>query len=610
MDRRGALQRIALAATGACAGVRASAEDGADADQAGPGAPLAEPRSGAGDAVLRRSDVVFMYEASAEAYAACGATVLAWGGEPTPASLKAAAGVAWHGSVGMVTEFARYYDRFPKTWQAGLCRNVHGQPLKVPWLTDHQHEGVPFWWCCTRQPQFREYLESRVTATLRAGASGLHVDDHLGSAGALFLGACFCERCVAGFREHLAGVDGATRAALGVGEPSSFDYGAVLRKWLAECLAGETRRVTGHPLWREWSVYQLRSAATYMQELRALAGRVAGRPVPVSANAGLLWPDHLADYQALDYFSAETDHDAASRRLNDRPLLAYRMADALGRPYAATASGQDWAFVKEQGVTGLVQGWIAAAYAAGHRLMAPHRQWCYTEAKGTHWYDGPREAYAPLFRFVRAQAALLDGHEPWADVAVLMPHQSWAADRERWLAITDALAAANVSYRLAIGSDEVVAHPLRAQDLAGIGVVLSPASGDLVPADRGVLDRARASVRQATRFVDSVEAALALTRPAVRVEGDAPVRVHPRVAEDDVVVHVLNRAYDPTRDAFTSMRAVRLQIDREHLGIDASVSGAAVVAPGAAAVDVPLRADGALALDLAGPWALVRVRRR
>ena len=93
----------------------------------------------------------------------------------------------------------------------------------------------------------------------------------------------------------------------------------------------------------------------------------------MSANAGLLWPNHLADYRALDFFSAEIEHGAADLRLTDRPLFAYRLADAMGRPLAATASGQDWAFVKEHGRSGLVRGWIAASYAAGHSLMAPHR---------------------------------------------------------------------------------------------------------------------------------------------------------------------------------------------------------------------------------------------
>jgi hypothetical protein len=52
-------------------------------------------------------------------------------------------------------------------------------------------------------------------------------------------------------------------------------------------------------------------------------------------------------------------------------LFAYRLADAVGRPYAATASGGDWAYIKEAHLPGLVRGWIGLSYAAGHGLMAP-----------------------------------------------------------------------------------------------------------------------------------------------------------------------------------------------------------------------------------------------
>jgi hypothetical protein len=68
LDRRQALRRVSLATAGACLArpLRAQA-----------------PPAGAAPA-LRRSDVVFMYEADRATYADYRATVLAWGGTPTP----------------------------------------------------------------------------------------------------------------------------------------------------------------------------------------------------------------------------------------------------------------------------------------------------------------------------------------------------------------------------------------------------------------------------------------------------------------------------------------------------------------------------------------------
>jgi len=594
--RRELLRRATLASAAPwLAGRRPARAEARDAANAG--APAAAARSPL--PALKRSDVVFMYEAKPPVYAEYGATVLAWGGVPSPQALAASPGVAHYGSVGMVTEFGDYHDRFPKTWEEGLVRDVRGLPVKVPWLTDMQHQGIPYWWCCTRQPQFRTFLEERVAAIVRAGAHGLHVDDHLGTSGALFLGACFCERCVEGFRAHLAALSEADRERLGAAGPSPFDYGSVLRMWLADGPAGETRRVQDHALWPEWTIYQLRGAAAYMFELRALAARVASRPVPVSANAGLLWPNHLADYLAVDYFSAEIDHDAPSRRLDDRPLFAYRLAAAVRRPLASTAAGQDWAFVKEHGTSGLVRGWIAASYAAGQMLMAPRRQWCYTPEKGTHWYEGPTRAYAPLYRFVRDNAALLEGLETHADVALVVPHASYAAARDRWLERAAQLSAANVSYRVALGGDRVVDARLRAEDL-GAPVVLGPEPDALLPEDRITLDAARAG----GRVVATVEEALARVRPAASVEAGVPVRVLPRVAPGRAVVHLLNRAYEPETDTVRPLRSVALTLDLAALGVR-SAALAQVVAPGIATVEAKVSLEGRVVVDVPGEWALV-----
>lgn len=592
MRRRELLRRAAAASAGAWlpGAVRLLVAGSAD---------RLERKDGGALPALERSDVVFMYEAKPSVYAEYGATVLAWGGVPSTDALAAAPGVAHYGSVGMVTEFADYHRRFPEAWEEGLVRDLRGEPVKVPWLTDHRHEGIPYWWCCTRQPRFRTFLEERVTATMRAGAHGLHVDDHLGTAGSLFLGTCFCDRCIPGFRAHLAALPAGARERLGVREPAAFDYGSVLRKWLADCLAGETRRVQDHALWPEWSVYQLRGAAEHMLELRALAARAAGRPVPVSANAGLLWPNHLADHLALDYFSAEIDHDARSRRPGDGPLFAYRLAEAVGRPLAATAAGHDWAHVKENGTSGLVRCWIAASYAAGQRLMAPHRQWCHTPEKGTHWYDGPAGAYAPLYRFVRDHADLFDRLETNADVVLVVPHASYAASRDVWLERGARLAAANVSYRIALGGDRVVDTRLRREDLDA-PIILCPEPDALLADDRAALAAATAG----RGYVGTAEDALARVRPAATVEAGAPVRVLPRVAGGRAVVHVLNRAYRADADAVRPLPHVVLSLDLAALGV-AGARTARVVAPGAPTVEARVSPAGRVVLGLPGEWALV-----
>lgn len=550
---------------------------------------------------LARSAVPFMYEAGRETYEAYGATLLAWGGKPTPQALAAARGVTFFGSVGMVTEFSRYYERFPDTYEQGLCRDAQGQPIKVPWLTDHQHRGIPYWWCCTRQPQFQQYIRERVLETVQAGAAGVHIDDHLGTAGGLFTGACFCGRCVAEFPAYLRALPAGEKARLGLGDPDGFDFRAAVAQWRAGPGAGKP--VSAHPLWGHWEIYQCRAAAGFMKELRAQAAQAAGHPVPMSANAGLLWPRHLVDYQALDFFSAEIDHQAHQRRFSDLPLAAYRLADAMGRPLAATASGQDWAFIKEQNLPGLVRGWIALSYAAGNYLMTPHRQWCYTTEKGTHWYQGPVEKFAPLYQFVRRHAELFDGLETYADVTVILPHRSFMKERDFWFKACNQLAQASLSYDLLVAGDDLVDHPLPAAGVRRARALLAPKPQALDEADRKTL----AEKPPGTPIFDTVEQAVAALKPAVRAEAAGTVRLLPRVNNGRLCLHLLNYGYDAGADDVQPLTGVKIKLDTAALGIPAN-GEARLDAPESEPLAITI-ADSQAMIPKLGLWGVLSVKK-
>ena len=547
--------------------------------------------------VLKRSDVVFMYQASRQTYQDYGATLVAWGGRPTAKSLADAEGLKFFGSVGMVTEFSRYYERFPETYEQGLCRDIEGKPYKVPWLTDHQHKGVPYWWCCTRQRLFRQYLSERVAGTVKAGADGVHIDDHLGTAGGISQGGCFCDRCVEEFPAYLKGLPNDELARLGVGNPDGFNYRDAVRDWLKE---KPGRRVQQHPLWSQWRIYQLQWAAKFMEELRSLAARTAGHPVPMGANACLLWGPHLCDYKCLDLFSAEIPHHAEARRFSDDPLVAYRLADAVGRPLASTAAGHDWAFIKEQNLPGLVQGWIAFSYAAGHALMVPNRQWCYTPQKGTHWYEGPKEKFAPLYQFVRQNAALFDGYTSHADLTVAFAQRTFGRDPGKVIGLCNKLAAANISYRIALGGNEVVDHPLPAEDVREAARLLVIEPKDFSPPDQQLL-----ATVEGERRCDNLEQALASVAPAVHVESADALRVLPRVRPGLAVIHLVNWTYDPSRAGVAPIKNVRLKMNLRALGIP-NVTEARLLAPGLQPETLDIRDSNVTVPELA-LWAVLEI---
>ncbi len=524
--------------------------------------------SEANERAIRRSDVVFMYD-NPKVYEAYGCTALGWSGRQEAEHIRKAhaAGVKrFSCSVGFLTEFRRVIDFDPNHLDAA-CRNFSGEPYTVPWLWDHKHKGKPAYWWCTNSPLYRKYLFSRLEQVVKAGPDGLHVDDYRGTSGSVtWLAGGFCKHCMAAFRKYLAANVSADRlAGLGIKDLATFDY----RRFLIDrgVKAEDYNRTrTRLPLMAQFHRFHVKAATDFVAEYHRRACELAGRPITLSVNSGLNDPQALAIAPHLSYFCCEVHHGASKRRPPTHPVYVYKLADGLGRPVCSTASGQDWAFIMAHNLFGLVRTWTALSYAFGHTLMAPHRQWCYTKEKGTHWYAGPTEEYAWLHRFVRSQARLLDGYEAVAPVAVVYSN---AADRRRRGQIEPIcvdLADANVPFRVVLaGDDWLPDYRLAAADLAKAKAVVVPKQLDLDDAQEKIIDRAKADGRLVT-WPDREGLARLLPDP-VAIDGATNVWALPRAAPGGpgkpAVVHLLNRNYDAKADTLIPQKQFRLRIRRD-----------------------------------------------
>lgn len=565
------------------------------------GAVQSDPDSSLGQEyrqrAIRHSDVVFMYD-NPEMYEVYGCTVLGWAGSQSAERIRLAheRGVRLFAvSIGFRTEFARMIDFTPQFMEA-TCRNFAGEPFIVPWLWDHKHKGQPAWWFCTNSPLYREYLYSRLRQVIDAGTDALHIDDYTGTAGAVtWLDACFCPACMEGFRQYLqAHLSEERKKELDLGDLATFDY----RRYLSEKGITPQRYRAERPrlpLAAEFLDFHVKAATHFVAEFRRRASEWKGSHMPLAVNSSLSNPMNLAITPHLDYFCSEVDHQSAKREVPLYPIYVYKLADALGKPVTSTASGQDWADIAENKLPGLVRTWIALSYAFGHNFMAPHRQWCYTKEKGTHWYSGPPDEYAPLYRFVRNCAAFLDDFEPVAKVAVVYDNHSQRQGRGPITGICTALAEANVPFAILVeGDDWLLGYQLDEEMLRPYAAVVIPEG--IQPSARlaAVLERLGASgnvvrwssreqVRQfANRWV-TVEPADELL-VSVRQKADAKA----------LAVHLVNRQYEASRDGMIPSEQVQLWLASELLpGSPQAVKCAVFHAPGEQPREVPVIATNA-----------------
>ena len=365
---------------------------------------------------LKHSEVVFMYAADEAAYRAYGATFVGWGGADKADQVRKHhdLGIRCTGSMWCLTAGAKnLYENAER--RDAVAKDIEGRPIEVPWLFDHTYKEQKTWFGCTNHPAFREHCRREVRRVMAGGADGLHVDDHLGVAqAATGFGGGLCDYCIAAFRQYLkthASKDDLAKA--GVSDPEKFDYRDLIRKY-ATTRADYLKVRNRIPLMEQFRSFHLEAAAAFVRELGEVAAQAAGHPVLLSANTGLPDKRHAVVVPYLTHMICEVNFNASAGTAKiDGALAAFAMARDLGKPMACCAGGQDYAFVKANQAEDLVRFWIALAYAHGQRYMVPHptRQWCFTKELGTHWYAAPVEAYAPLYRFIKANAEWFDGFE-------------------------------------------------------------------------------------------------------------------------------------------------------------------------------------------------------
>lgn len=580
--------------------------------------PMTEALAEAPSRVIRHSDVVFMYD-NPELYTAYGCTVLGWAGSRAPERIALAhqRGVRHFAvSIGFRTEFAGMIDFTPQFMDA-TCRNFAGEPFIVPWLWDHKHKGQPAWWFCTNSPLYRAYLYQRLEEVVRSGADGLHIDDYTGTAGAVtWLDACFCPACMEGFRQYLRDhLSEEKRRDLKLGNLDTFDYRQFLS---AQGITPERyHRERGKlPLAAEFLDFQVKAVTNFVAEFRKKGESLKGGPLPLAVNSGLIGPMNLAITPHLDYFCCEVDHRAGERKVPRHPIYVYKLADGLDRPVTSTASGGDWAYIMEHNLPGLVRTWVALSYAFGHNFMAPHRQWCYTQEKGTHWYSGKTEEYAPIYQFVRQNAALLDDFEAATAVAIVYDNTSQRQGKGNIEGIATALAEANIPFTVCVqGDDWLPGYAVREQDVDGVVKLIVPK--DLQPGEElaKVLEYAKAKGKVVV-WDDPTQAVQQLPK-SVEVSVPGMVFAVPRIKKTsdgaEFVLHLVNRQYDGQKDRMVPPQDLRVVLDKGLLPQPSSTYKQAVIHQfGKPPVTVGVSVDGDGRLSCTIPeldlWAILEFR--
>ncbi len=470
-----------------------------------------------------------------------------------------------------------YRDHDPQ-WQQGLWRDVNGNLLRVPWVRPPDPFPPESGMICTNHPLYLQQKFEEVDLAIAGEPYSFHIDDSLGTA-TILRGkppGCFCRYCLDGFRSYLkTSVRAEKLRGLGITNLDAFDYGAYLR-------ARSATDVTRDTLWTDFQDFQLERAVDNTAKMIERARQQRGEWIPVGANAPVVgW--HIVFAPLLDYIAAEVGTDAKEEKFGAKPMLNYKMGEALGMAIAATGIYRDWVRLLIHDIPDLVRGWVAESYAMGGNFIVPHKEWGLVQLTGEDLpistaYPADPEKIGPLYKFVRDYPELFEGYKPLAQVGLLYDY--WASRGgfrgnempqtagARPAALHDIcleLASANIQFGMVVAGGGPFHHELQQEDLAPYDYLIANDALMVDGRQRELLDawdRNGKLIRW--NGIDSV-------RPHVEqlleAEPAGDIWVLPRVIpgrkDRPLVCHVLNRAFDAKTERMVRHRAVKVRLHKK-----------------------------------------------
>ncbi len=281
-----------------------------------------------------------------------------------------------------------------------VCVNLDGVPVVPTWKRAWRPPGN--WWICVNNPMVERAYVQYLESCIDAGAQIMQRDEPSGNASAVAWGGCFCQHCMAGFREYLA--DNTTpeqQRQMGIQDARPFDYAQYLREQQAP-VGDAFGRSGGGELKELFLQFQTEATIAFHHRTRKELDDYAGRRVPFSCNNGCRhW---TAVELAYDWCFGELSYRHATPGFL---LDAMRTAHAQGRCQVVTMP-------KKRDREDL-EAWhrrtrqtIAMAYAAGGHCMVP---WDVYMPGDAPRYFGTPPQYADLYGFIRGVGQYLDGYE-------------------------------------------------------------------------------------------------------------------------------------------------------------------------------------------------------
>ncbi len=477
--------------------------------------------------------------------------------------------------------------------QQAVCLDVNLNSIKTPWMINLGYKDTPIRLFCGNNPRFRAYLRHQVYLISQVGVDGIMVDDFTGSPMSYGLGGCFCEYCMAGFRQYLKGKYSAEELKnFGVQNIETFNYRDVVLKHADDLNSMRIARENGEiPLDDDFRFFLYESDANLFASLKEMACRLSGHYVEMGWDNVSFQPSRAIYYDFLDLYYPEIvyqimgvdpvfsltpsstkealirlNNEKGDEKLPPEIIYLYKFSDATNKWFVPMPEPRSWSAIRIKNMTGLLKLWISFSYANGANFNYPTKGWCFGPT--SRWYYPPKDEFEPVYNFIRNNRSLFDNYKAVEQIGVLYSHSSSLRPLKY---VCGQLVNMSIPFGMPVAGDNWLINRLNEKDIDRYDALLIPEPLNISNDQKEIVEKWKQN-KKVIEVKEGDDIAKILENrvdPLISLESNNKIWLFPRYNTEDnkapLVCHLVNYDYDGEKNKNNPQQNIQFQINKKLL---------------------------------------------
>ena len=497
-----------------------------------------------------------------------------------------------HGCLNPLTQLGKIFEFVMNDpgLQSTVCLDFNLNPIITGWMAGRQYKGKPVHLYCGNHPTFRAWLRQQAYMIAEIGADAYHVDDSCGGIFAYGYGGCFCEYCMAGFRQYLQEqYSAAELKERGIDDIDEFNYRDMVLLYADDAKSFRlANRRSEIPLISDFRFFQYRTDAELFKSIREMGSKIRGKYMPMGWDNVQIAGTRGPYYDNLDIFYAEMEYDQfyldepregrdferarkVRQEIMPAAVVPHKFVDAIDKWYAPTPSPWSWAKIKELHLSGLLRQWTAFTYANGGFMRYPRKGWCFGET--SRWYYPKQEDYEPIYAFIRSNPTLFDDYEAVEQVGVLYAHHPEAIGGPSFRPlryVCGNLVEKNIPFGVVVAGDDWLSNRLQRDAIDRFELMLIPEPLKIEAGQKRIVGEWMRTQKDKVLHVKDTDNVGDMLKgriePLVSLKSNSTVWLFPRKVKNrdnaPVVCHVYNHQYDDKLNKMIEQQGVKISLSR------------------------------------------------